>query len=305
MTDQPPPSRAATVLAFATLYLVWGSTYLAIRVSVATMPPFGMASVRFIIAGALLLGFLLWRGGPRPTGRQWLINTVIGTFLLLGGNGLVVWAEQYIVSSVVALLLGATPLFFVLTEWFWPGGSRPRAATFSVLLLGFAGVAWLAAPWESESAGGYHPGAMLALLGACVFWSIGSIYSRHAKHGADPFTASALQMLGGGAVIGVVALGHGDFARFDPAAVSVRSWIAFVYLVFVGSLAGFSAFVWLMKHCPPAKVATYAYVNPVVAVLLGWLILDEPVGPRTLAASAVILTAVAIITVQKNRAPGK
>lgn len=305
MTDQPPPSRAAVVLAFATLYLVWGSTYLAIRVSVATMPPFGMASVRFVIAGALLLGFLLARGGARPTGRQWLVNTVIGTFLLLGGNGLVVWAEQFIVSSVVALLLGATPLFFVLTEWFWPGGSRPRAATFAVLLLGFAGVAWLAAPWEGEANGGYHPGGMLALLGACIFWSIGSIYSRHAKHGADPFTASALQMLGGGAVIGVVALVHGDFARFDPAAVSARSWVAFVYLVFVGSLAGFSAFVWLMKHCPPAKVATYAYVNPVVAVFLGWLMLDEPVGPRTLAASAVILTAVAIITVQKNRAPGK
>ena len=301
MTDQPSPPRAATVLAFAVLYIVWGSTYLAIRVSVATMPPFGMAAVRFLIAGGLLLGFLLARGGPRPTGRQWVINTVIGAFLLLGGNGLVVWAEQFIASSVVALLLGATPLFFVLTEWAWPGGSRPQASTFAVLLLGFAGVAWLAAPWEGEANGGYPPIAMLALLGACIFWSIGSIYSRHAKHGADPFTASALQMIGGGAVIGVVALLHGDFARVDLAAITTRSWVAFVYLIFIGSLAGFSAFVWLMKHCPPAKVATYAYVNPVVAVFLGWLMLDEPVTSRTLAASAVILTAVAIITVQKNR----
>jgi drug/metabolite transporter (DMT)-like permease len=285
--------------------VVWGSTYLAIRVAVETMPPFAMAAVRFLIAGALLLGFLLARGGARPTARQWGVNTVIGTFLLLGGNGAVVWAEQFIASSVVALLLGATPLFFVLTEWLWPGGMRPRAATLAVMLLGFAGVAWLAAPWQSEAAGGYPPAGMLAVLGACISWSLGSIYSRHARHGADPFTASALQMLGGGAVIGVVALAHGDFARLDLAAVSARSWSAFIYLVLVGSLAGYSAFVWLMKHSTPAKVSTYAYVNPVVAVFLGWLLLHEPVTSRTLAASAVILTAVVIITVQKNRAPGK
>jgi drug/metabolite transporter (DMT)-like permease len=296
-----PPSRAALVLAFATIYVIWGSTYLGIRVCVATMPPFLMAGLRFLIAGALLFAFLKARGVPWPTPRQWRINAVIGTFLLLGGNGLVVWGEQTIPSGVAALIIGISPLFFVLIEWAWPGGLRPRPLTVVALLLGFAGVAWLAAPWQSAAAGGLHPAGVIAILCACLLWSFGSIYSRHAKHDADPFMASALQMLGGGAALTVTAWFNGDFAQLNVAAIAPRAWVAFAYLIAFGSLVGFSTFVWLMKHSTPARVSTYAYVNPLVAVFLGWLILHEPISSRTIVASAIIVAAVVIITAQKNR----
>lgn len=295
------PARGALLLAFAAIYLIWGSTYLGIRIAIESMPPFLMAAGRFLIAGAILLAALKLRGAPWPTARQWRTNAVIGTFLLLGGNGLVVWAELTIPSGITALLIGIGPLFIVLTEWAWPGGSRPTLVTMAALLLGFAGVTWLAAPWQNHAGGGLNPGGVLAILGACIFWAIGSIYSRHAKHGADPFVAAALQMLGGGAALAVVASFHGDFRQFDLAAITTRGWGAFAYLVGVGSLVGFSTFVWLMKHSTPARVATYAYVNPVVAVFLGWLILHEPITARTLVASAIIVAAVAIITTEKSR----
>lgn len=302
-TPLAPASRTALIVAFATIYLVWGSTYLAIRVAVETIPPFLMAGTRFTLAGTLLLAFLRWRGNPWPTARQWGINAIIGTFLLLGGNGLVVWAEQTIPSGITALLIGVGPLFIVLTEWAWPGGQRPGLMTFVALLIGFAGVTWLAAPWEDAAQGGFNPAGMVAILAACCFWGIGSIYSRHAHHGANAFIASALQMLGGGGALLLVAALHGDFRTFDSAHVSAASLRAFFYLIGMGSLVGFSTFVWLMKHAAPARVATYAYVNPIVAVFLGWLLLDEPIGPRTLGASAVIVTAVAMITMQQGKTP--
>lgn len=299
---QPAPTtRGALILAFTAIYLIWGSTYLGIRVAVATMPPFLMAAVRFLIAGSLLWAFLWLRGAPWPSGRQWRINAIIGGFLLLGGNGAVVWAEQFVPSGITALVIGIGPLFIVLTEWAWPGGLRPTVITLSALLLGFAGAAWLAAPWEQAAGGGLHLGGIGAILLGCVSWSIGAIYSRHARHGAEPMVASALQMLGGGAALLVFALAHGDLAQFDPGTVSPRSWAAFAYLITVGSLIGFSTFVWLMKHSAPARVATYAYVNPIVAVFLGWLILDEPITPRTIVASILIVAAVAIITTEKSR----
>jgi drug/metabolite transporter (DMT)-like permease len=213
-----------------------------------------------------------------------------------------VWAEQYVPSGLTALLIGIGPLFIVLAEWAWPGGSRPNAITGAALLLGFAGVTWLAAPWESSAHGGLHLGAVAAILVGCASWGVGSIYSRHAKHGADSFVASALQMLGGGGALALLALVHGDFARFDAHAVAPRAWFAFAYLIGLGSLVGFSTFVWLVKHSAPARVATYAYVNPVVAVFLGWLLLGEPVTGRTVVASVIIIAAVAIITTQKTPA---
>ena len=296
------PTAAALLVAFATIYLVWGSTYLGMRVAIETMPPFAMACARFLTAGALLLGFLKWRGAALPTARQWRDSAITGTFLLLGGNGLVVWAEQYIPSGVAALIIGVTPVFMVLAEWSWPGGKRPTAMTTVGLLLGFVGVAWLAAPWESATSGGLNLGGVCALVAACCFWSFGSIFSRNVKNPAAPFMASASQMLGGGLALGIVALARGEFARVDLAHISANSWAAFIYLVAIGSLVGFSTFVWLIKHSTPARVATYAYVNPVVAVFLGWLILREPIGPRTLLSAAIIVTAVVIITLQKTRA---
>jgi drug/metabolite transporter (DMT)-like permease len=299
----PAPSRTALLLAFAAIYLIWGSTYLGIRIAVETMPPFLMAGARFLIAGSVLLAFLKLRGAGWPSARQWWTNTIIGTLLLLGGNGLVVWAELTIPSGITALLIGVGPLFIVLTEWAWPGGMRPTMITMTALLLGFAGVTWLAAPWENGSNGGLNPAGIVAILGACFFWSIGSIYSRHAKHDLDPFLASALQMLGGGAALTITAVLHGDLHQFELNAITPAGWGAFAYLIAVGSLVGFSTFVWLMKHSTPARVATYAYVNPVVAVFLGWLILDESITTRTVTASLIIVAAVAIITTEKSRAP--
>lgn len=296
-----PPSRTALILAFAAIYVIWGSTYLAIRVAVETMPPFLMAGTRFLIAGGLLFSFLKLRGAPRPTLHQWRANAIIGTFLLLGGNGAVVWAEQFVPSGITALLIGVGPLFIVLTEWAWPGGTRPSLTTLAALLLGFAGVAWLAAPWEGAGRGGINPAGVAAILAGCVSWAIGSIYTRHAKHGAEPFLASALQMIGGGASLMVTAVFHGDFAALKLAAIAPAAWRAFAYLIAVGSLVGFSTFVWLMRHSTPARVATYAYVNPVVAVFLGWLLLHEPINPRTLTAAVIIVAAVVIITLEKTR----
>lgn len=295
------PSRTSLILAFATIYLVWGSTYLGIRVAVGSMPPFAMACVRFLLAGLCLFAWLKMRGAPWPSRRQLQDHTIIGTFLLLGGNGLVVWAEQFIPSGVAALIIGVGPLFIVLTEWAWPGGTRPTAATIGALLLGLVGVAWLAAPWESMEAGGLDPRGLIAVLCACGFWAIGSIYSRHCTSGATPLNAAALQMLGGGTSLAFVAWAHGDWTALDLNGITPHAWAAFIYLIIFGSLLGFTVFVWLMKHSTPARVATYAYVNPVVAVFLGWLLLDEPVTWRTLISSAIIITAVVLITVQKSR----
>jgi len=295
------PSRPAIISAFATIYLVWGSTYLGMHIAVETMPPFLMAAARFLIAGLLLYLFLKVRGTPPPSARQWRSNTLIGALLLLGGNGAVVWASQYLPSGIIALLIGIGPLFIVLTEWARPGGMRPTARTFGAMLLGFTGVVWLAAPWQNPAHGGLHVGGVIAILIGCVAWSLGSITSRHAQHGTPPAQAAALQMLGGGAALLLVAALHGDFARCDLNAVSLRSWLAFVYLVGIGSLVGYSTFVWLMKNCAPAHVATYGYVNPIVAVFLGWLILDEPINARTLIASAIIIASVILITLEKSK----
>jgi drug/metabolite transporter (DMT)-like permease len=297
------PSTTAFVIAFASIYLIWGSTYLGIRVAVETIPPFLMGASRFLIAGAVLMALVRSRGAPKPTARQWRDNAIVGTCLLLGGNGFVSWAEQTLPSGLTALIIGIQPAFMVLTEWAWRGGKRPTPTTFVGLLLGFAGVAWLAAPWETASTTGINLPAVMLVLLACGSWAFGSIYSRNVKKPAPPFLASAMQMLCGSVALFIGALIHGELATFNPSAISGHSIAAFLYLAFIGSLVGFSTFVWLMEHSTPARVSTYAYVNPVVAVFLGWLILDEPITTRMLLAAVTIVAAVIIITTQKSRKP--
>lgn len=298
--ERKPPT-SAFVLAFAGIYLIWGSTYLGMRVAVKTMPPFLMAGSRFAIAGALLFAFLKLRGYAWPTRKQWRDAGVAGAFLLLGGNGLVAWSELYIPSSIAALLLAVQPVSMALTEWAWPGGQRPTLGMFLGMALGLFGVAWLVAPWEASATNALYPPGVIALAVGCVSWSIGSIYSRHAKPAAPPFMGSAIQMLCGGLALMLAAGARGEFSQFHFNLITGSSWLAYAYLIVIGSLVGFSTFVWLMKHSTPARVATYAYVNPVVAVFLGWLVLDEPIKSRTLFAAAVIVAAVVIVTTQKNR----
>ena len=297
MSVSSPPFRSY-VLAFTTLYLVWGSTYLAIRVGVGSMPPFAMAAARFAVAGGVLLLFQLWRGATWPTVRQWRSAAISGFFLLMGGNGLVTWAEQTVPSGITALLIGAGPVFVVLAEWAWPGGKRPDALTLGAMVMGFAGVAWLAAPWERTGTGALDPTGVAAIVLATVSWAIGAIYGRHVRDPAPPFVAAGAQMLGGSVALALAAWVNGDYSAWNTAEITPHAWGAFAYLVLFGSLMGYSAFAWLMKYSTPAKTATFAYVNPVVAVLLGWLLLDESLGSRTALAGAVILGAVLVITLR-------
>lgn len=299
-TSPTIPSRLALILAFTAIYLIWGSTYLAIRVAVETLPPFLMAGARFVVAGAVLYAWLAWQGRARATWRQWRHNAVVGALLLLGGNGLVVWAEQVIPSGITTLIISISPLCMVLLDWLLPAGARPTGPTLLGLALGFGGLGLLI--------GGDLPGrAPLDLLRcaglilACLAWSGGSLYSRYHREPAAPLTAAALQMLLGGALLLGLGLGCGEAGRLHLAALTPRAVGAWSYLVVAGSLVAFPAYVYLLKHSTPARVSTYAYVNPVVAVFLGWLLLDETVTGRTLAAAVVIVAAVALITIQRSR----
>lgn len=302
------PTKTALIVGFITIYILWGSTYLGIKIAVETLPPFLMASARFLVAGALVAAWIAFTRGFKATRRQWIDNSLIGGFLLLGGNGLVSWAEQKIPSAVATLVVSLGPLFIVLLDWAVlkfsrdkSRGSRPTFATFVGIALGIAGLAVLVGPDLGEGGMQFDPWRIAALVVACFSWSVGSIYTRYAPQAAEPFTASAIQMLAGSVWLAVVSVAVGEPAHFDFAAVSSRSLLAWGYLIVAGSLIGFTTFVWLMKHSSPARVSTYAYVNPVVAVFLAWLIAHEPVGTRMFFAAAIIIAGVATITAAKYK----
>jgi drug/metabolite transporter (DMT)-like permease len=286
--------RAKTIIAFTALYLVWGSTYLGIRYAIETMPPLLMVGVRFAIAGALLYA-VARRGQPAPTRPQWRTAVIVGS-MLMGGNASVAVAEQRIPSGIAALLVALSPLFMVLVDWAWPGGKRPPAAVAVGLFMGIVGIVILIGPGEIAGSGGVDlVGAGTVLLGAIV-WCVGSIYARHAPRTESSFLMSGMQMLSGGALLALVGVGAGELRGFDIAAVSRTSIIAFVYLICIGSLVGFTAYIYLLRVSTAARVSTYAYVNPVVAVFLGWAIAGEPISARMLVASAVIIAGVIVIT---------
>jgi drug/metabolite transporter (DMT)-like permease len=289
-----PASRAEVVLAFASVYVLWGSTYLAIRFGVATIPPFLMAGLRHLTAGTLLYAWMRWRGTPRPEPRHWRSAVVIGGLLLLGGNGLVTWAEQRVPSGLAALIVASVPIWMTVLDGL-QRRERPHGVVLTGLALGLGGVAFLVAP--GKFAGGSHVDSLgaAALLMAALFWAIGSLVSRRVALPASTLLATAMEMVAGGAILLLVSAATREWVGFSPAAVSMRSWLALGYLIVAGSLLGFSAYIFLLGATTPARVSTYAYVNPVVAVFLGWLLAGEAVTPRTLAAAAVIVAAVALI----------
>lgn len=306
--DSPHAPRSQLIAAFAAIYVVWGSTYLAIRIAVETLPPFLMAASRFAVAGVLLYGFLWLTKKIRPTAKQWRDNTIVGGLLMLGGNGLVCWAEQTVPSGIATLIISVGPVGVVLLEWLIltldptkKRGSRPGALTFLGLALGFVGLGLLVGPGTLAGTDGLPALAVAALLAACVFWGAGSLYGRYVSAPAEPFTASAIQMLTGSGWLLLAGLLANEPARVHAEAFTARSVGAWLYLTLVGSLVGFTAFVWLMKHSTPARVYTYTYVNPIVAVFLGWLVLDEVVSPRIFAAAAIIIVGVAVITIAKTK----
>ena len=301
-TPDPSPSRPWAIWpALLAVYVIWGSTYLAIRFAVETLPPFLMAGVRFLLAGAVLYTWRRARGDARPTAPEWRSAAIVGGFLLVGGNGAVVWAEQRIVSSVAALLVSTVPLWMVLLDLLRPGGRRPGWRQIVGLLAGFAGVATLVRPTQSASPVGHTVGRV-DLLGAAVLilgaflWSIGSLYSRRAPLPASPLLATGMEMLAGG--VGLLLLGtlSGEWGRLNPSTFSARSLWGLVYLIVFGSWIAFTAYTWLLRVAPTPLVSTYAYVNPLVAILLGHLLDGDPLTLPTLLAAAVIVGSVALTT---------
>ncbi|MCZ7554979.1 MAG: EamA family transporter [Bacteroidia bacterium] len=293
-------SRAKVLLAFAIVYLVWGSTYLGIRFAIETIPPFIMAGVRFFAAGAILYLWLRFRGAPGPSKAQWRSMSVVG-FLLIGiGNGTVSWVELTLPSGLTALIIALTPFWFVSLEWM-QNAIRPTREVIVGLLLGLSGMIILIDPANITQGGRLDPFATTILILATMSWAGGSMYSRSAERPASQLMGAAMQMLVGGAVLIVFGSIMGEWAVFDPSAVSTVSLAAFLYLIVFGSLIAFSAYIWLLQASSPARVSTYAYVNPVIAVFLGWLLAGETLTPRIMIAAAVILSGVALITAVKIR----
>ena len=304
------PSRTKVIAAFAAIYTIWGSTYLFIRFTIETIPPFLMGGVRFMLAGAILYVWSRIRTGEKPTRAHWWTTVVVGACLVLGGNGAVVWAEQFVPSGMTALLVAILPFWMVLIDWLRPNGQKPTPGIVIGLVVGLIGLVVLIGPSalnpSAQSAADVQAGNGVVLKGAIVLmlgslaWAVGSIYSRHHPLPKSAFLATGMEMFLGGAMLFVAALVTGELNQFDLANVSARSAIGFVYLTTVGSLVGFTAYIWLLGNQPPARVSTYAYVNPIVAVFLGWAFADEPLSIRTVIAAAIIIGAVVVITTART-----
>lgn len=295
------PSAAHIAVMFAAVYLIWGSTYLTIRIAVETMPPMLMAAARFTLAGVLLLAFMYRPGArhERLTWRQWRDATIIGGCLLLGGNGIVTWAEQYVATGYMALVVATVPLWMALLAPLF-GGKRVGLIAAAGVAVGLVGTALLVHP-----SGGAFRWQSIAALGSPLLWSVGSLYARRAAMPRNALTATGMEMVTGGLLLFIVGAVAGEIGRTHLTAVSGGSWIAFVYLILFGSLVGYTAYIWLLGHVSATAVSTYAYVNPLVAVTLGAIVLGEKISPITLGAGAMIVFAVALILSDRARAQRK
>jgi drug/metabolite transporter (DMT)-like permease len=299
------PTKVRIIIAFVALYLVWGSTYLGIRFAIESIPPFLMAGARFLLAGVIMFAIAWSQGGYKSTWANWRVSLIVGACLLLAGNGGVTISEQYIDTGLAALIVAIVPIYIVILGWMTGMAPRPAPIIWLGLIGGFMGVGILLGPaLRLPSSGGQRPAiGMSILLVSSFIWSAGSLYSRGAKHAASPFLTAAQQMLCGGVLLLLTGVATGELQRFHPSSISPRSFGAFVYLVIIGAVVGYTAYIWLLRHCDPAKVATYAYVNPIVAVLLGAGFAGEKLSMRVLIAAALIIGSVAIvITMQQLRA---
>lgn len=289
--------KTRIAVALLAVYLIWGSTYLAIRFAVETIPPFLMAGARFLISGLLLVVWRRLAGDPPPTREQWRSAAIIGLLLLLGGNGLVSWAEQGRISSgMAALLIGTTPIWMVLIDAVLHTRQRPRWQAYVGLLTGLAGVIVLIGPknlFDSQQHAGLI--GIGAVLTSAFLWASGSVYARKAKMPESPLLGTGMEMLAGSAGLCLVSLLSGEWKAFHLGAVSQNSWLGLAYLVVFGSFGGFVAYSWLLRNAPIPLVATYAYVNPLVAILLGNWLAHEALSLQVLVAAAVIVGSVALI----------
>lgn len=300
--NRPDPSRTLLLGAFGIVYVVWGSTYLAIRIAIETIPPLLMAGARFLVAGGVLYAWARVRGAPPASARAWRDAALLGALFLFLGNGGLVWAETRVPSGLAAVLAATTPLWTVVIERLRGRTDTVRPAVYAGLILGLGGVVLLMVP------GGHE--APLDLLGAGVVlvaalvWAYAMVLTRSLTLPDSGALSAAIQMLAGGALLVTAGSLGGEWSGFAFGAASVRSLLGLGYLIVFGSLVAYSAFTWLLRVAPAGRVSTYAYVNPVVAVLLGWLLASEPFGTRELAASAVIIAGVALIISGRTRSPG-
>jgi drug/metabolite transporter (DMT)-like permease len=303
-TGSAAPTRASIWLGLLILYFVWGSTYLGIAIAIETIPPFLMAASRFLVAGLVLLGWSVARGGREfsfPSVREWRDSALVGALLLGGGMGMVAFGEQTVPSGITALFIAMMPVWVAVLGRIFLRERLPRLAVTGIVL-GFAGVAILIGPSAFGGAGALEPLGLAAILISPIAWSGGSLFASHrAVLPRHPLVATGAQMVTGGLVLVAMSLASGELRGFRIEAVSTDSWLATAYLTVIGSLLAFTAYGWLLRVAPLPLIATYAYVNPVVAVILGALILSEPIEPRTLVAGAVIVGAVALIVTARGR----
>jgi len=302
MEPSPATGRGLKIgLALAGIYFIWGSTYLGIRIAIETLPPFLMAGIRFLVAGGGLLAWSWAKGADRPTAALWKTSAISGILMFVGGNGAVVWAEQFVPSGLVALLVATVPLWIVLQDWASGRGGLPGLGVALGILWGFAGVTLLVTGSEIGMAGPQDLLGGILVLGGAVCWSAGSLVARYGARPASSALGNGMQMVAGGGALLLVGLLRGEPAAFDPEGVSMASVLAFGYLVVFGSLVGFSSYIWLLRNTTPAVASTYAYANPAVALFLGWALANEPISARTGLAAFIILSAVVIITTQGTR----
>lgn len=285
------------IAAFAAIYVIWGSTYLAIKFAIASIPPFLMLSLRFMPAGLLLYAFLRWRGVPAPTRAEWAAAAGVGTLMLAGGTGAVAWAEKSIHSGLAALLVAAVPMWMVLFDWLGPAKRKPTRRVLFGLAIGFTGVALIVGPaWEGAGMAGL--GAVLAVMFGTICWAIGSVYSRYVSLPKSAFMASAAEMIAAGIALLVFAVVVGDTSAFDAAAVTAESALSVLYLIAFGSIIAYAAYVWLLHNTTPARVSSYAFVNPLVAMLLGVWLGNESFGLVAVTAAALVVASVVLITLE-------
>ncbi len=301
ITSSPKASKAVApfwlvISAFAAVYLIWGSTYLGIHIAIQTIPPFLMAGSRFVIAGAMLYGVMRLLGAQAPSRSQWGSATIIGGLLLAGGNGGVSWAQQHVPTGISALIVAAVPLWIVIGDWIRPRGTKPTASIMVGLLTGFLGVTLIIVSRNSFGELVVDRTGATVLVLSTVAWAAGSIIARYAPRPGSALLFIAMQMLAGGVIQLLCGAALGEIPRFHWDAITIASAWAFVYLTLVGSLIGFTAYVWLLEVSTPAKVSSYAYVNPFVAVILGYLVLSEPLPHQVILAGGLILTAVILLT---------
>jgi drug/metabolite transporter (DMT)-like permease len=292
------------IMAFSSICLIWGSTFLAIRFAVETLPPFMMASIRFLAAGTIMYGWLRLRGAPRPSLIHWRSAFIVGGLMLMGGNGGMAWAAQYLPSAPMAVLVATIPLWISVLSTVI--NRKPLSgSTIGSMLLAMFGIFLLVSPDRSAGDQAIHLVGVVVVLAGAFLWAMGTLYSRTAPKPSTTLLGTAMNLLAGGFLLAIFSLLNGEAAELQLSAVSLKSWLGVGYLALFGSIIAFSAYIWLMQNAEPSRVSAYAYINPLVATVLGWSLAGETITPKMLIASVIILTAVAILITSNHQAEKK